>query len=239
MELDLDNVGTPQAQAKQATQVEMKRRSQDRISVYNPLLEDYTVRFDSIGFIIPNRNKDNGHGLGKAVVFRYVAENYRTQIIDLILTSKMDEAVRLENKRRADLGMLPMSKFIGGEELMFTQSLRTDNMEARKRLIPIVWLGLAERYGTETREESLSGKPKDDRPMDERLADEVDATMRKEASKTEEMPTDATSPTAPSPTPSQDLKTKGIFTLQKMAREKGIEFDKKMKKNELIAKISA
>lgn len=199
----------------------MARRSQDRILVHNPTDEDYTIRFDSIGFIIPSRNKDSGHGLGRAVVLRYVAENYRTQMIDLILTVKMDTAVRVENERRASLGQAPMTKFIGGEEPQFTQTLRTDNKEARRKLIPIVWLGLAERYGTEAKEDSNLGKPKDDRPLDDILTDEVTRGA-----------------VAPQNSPVEDFSKKDVFTLRKIAKEKGIETEKTDKKDELIAKLS-
>lgn len=231
---------SPQAQAKQATLREMARRSQDRIRVYNPLLEDFTVRFDSIGFVVPGRTKDNGHGLGTAVLLRYVAENYRTHMIDKILNDKMDEAVNMENKRRADLGMLPMTKFIGGEELSFCNALKTDNTEERKRLLAVIWLGIAERYGIESREESISGKPKDDRPMDERLTEELE---RRGPVVTYEPPTtlnmDTITTTTVTPQVLDNLKTKDVFTLRKIAREKGIETEKTDKKDDLIAKISA
>lgn len=239
-DLALDTT-TPEAQQKQATLKEMARRSQDRIRVYNPLDEDYTVRFDSIGFVIPNRNKDNGHGMGVAVVFRYVAQNYLTQMIDLLLTSKLDDAVKLENERRAKLGMLPMTKFIGGEELMFTQSLRTDNQEARRRLVPVIWLGLAERYGTEAREESISGKPKDDRPLDERLLTEIEnqpSVMPQKAVDEEKEGIEDVSENVAVSQPLEDLKTKDVFTLHKIAKEKGIEVEKTAKKDELIKAIS-
>ena len=231
----------PKAQAKQRTLKEMARRSQDRIRVYNPLAEDYTIRFDGIGFVIPNRNKDMGHGNGMAVVFRYVAENYRTQMIDFILTSKMDEAVRLENETRQSKGMLPMTKFVGGEELQFSQTMRTDNEEARRKLIPIIWLGLAERYGVETRSESLSGRAKDDRPMDEILTEQLEkqgGIMPKQAVENIETAASTTPKETLATDPLDDLRNKNVFAIAKIAREKGIETQRTDKKEELLKKIS-
>lgn len=240
MDPDIDLDQTPESLKKQATLKEMARRSQDRIRVYNPLLEDYTVLFDGIGFVIPNRNKDTGHGLGMAVVLFYVAENYRTQMIDKILTEKMDEAIRLENESRLAKGMLPMTKFIGGEELAFANGLRTDNIEARRRLIPVIWKGLAERYGTENRVESQSGKPKDDRPLDERLMDEVNLNQSPEVEEDfEELAKEIDTTSIKGLTPlTSDLESKDVFTLRKIAKEQGIETEKTSKKADLIAQIS-
>src|SRR5436853_6934564 len=122
MEPDIlvDSENTPEVQRRQATLKEMARRSQDRILVYNPTDKDFTVYFDSIGFVIPNRNKDNGHGMGRAIVLRYIAENYRTKIIDLILGTRMDEAITVENKKRADRGEPEMTKFVGGQEALYS-----------------------------------------------------------------------------------------------------------------------
>jgi len=223
---------TPKAILRQQTLKEMARRSKDRILVYNPTADDYTCIFDSIGFVIPNRNKDNGHGLGRAVVFRYVAINYLTQMIDLLLTTKMDDAVILENERRAAKGEEPMTKYVGGQEPQFTQTLRTDNQEARRKLVSVVWLGLAERYGSETREESNLGKPKDDRPLDERLLDEIGSTAPVVPQNR------VVEPTSTASSPPEDLINKDVFHYAKLHVKEGLKPRKQLLKIDLIKAIS-
>ncbi len=241
-----DSENTPEVQKRQATLKEMARRSQDRILVHNPTDADYTVRFDSIGFVVPNRNKDNGHGLGNAVIFRYVAINYMTQMINLILGSKMDEAVRLENEDRKKRGEPEMTKFMGGQEVEFTQHLRTDNQEARRKLVPTIWLGLVERYGEDVKESTL-GKPKDDRPLDERLLDEIEAKGATRPQKRPVEPSVTITPDGESfegledvggGDQSIDLQSKDVFTLRKIAKDKGIDMEKTAKKEDLIKAIS-
>ena len=156
---------------------EAQRKANDRILVFNPTEQDYTQRFDGIGFTIPNKNKDNGHGAGCAVVPRYVEQLYIKHMTDLILGGKQLDAIRDENKDRVSKGMKEMDKYIGGEGAMFAEKYKIDNDDQRTEIFKILYRGVVEEYGIDDVKVQNTGiKEYDPRSFEEKMEAELDNT---------------------------------------------------------------
>lgn len=129
----------------QATIREMELRSHDRIRVFNPLDEDYTVQWDSVGFLVPNKNHDVGVGRGQAVVYRYIAVNYLDKMSERVFNARLGQAVVDENKRRINSGMAEMSHQV--ERLAFETRIRQELKKELPKIWAVLWLGVEEEYG--------------------------------------------------------------------------------------------
>lgn len=165
-------MATPQFNHREA-----QRKANDRILVFNPTETDYTQRFDGIGFLIPNKNKDNGHGNGLAVVPRYVSQLYIKHMTDLILGSQQLEAIRKENASRVEKGLKPMDKYMGGEQEEFAIKYKIDNEDARAEVFKLLYRGVVEEYGMDDiKTQQVGIKEYDPRSFEERMQDELDIT---------------------------------------------------------------
>jgi ABC-type Fe3+-citrate transport system substrate-binding protein len=196
---------------------EMARKAQDRLRVLNPTDEDYNVAWDGYLHSVPAKRE--------AIFPRYLANKYIQEMTDKILVKAQDDAVRLENEKRKELGKEEMEKW--QEQHTFEDKYRfahgVANPEARKQVMKSLYGGLVEEYGLNI---SVQNATKSNlSPSDEQLLDEIQS---------ETLITTDVSEKAPI----EELEDKNVFQLQKMAREKGLEVDKTDKKDELIAKIS-
>lgn len=133
---------TPQ---QAATLQELERKAHDRIRVYNPTEEDFIVLWGGLTFEIPAKTKDLGHGKGQQILPRYIARNYVVKMTDRILGNRLVKAVKEANDLRASRGMSRMNHW--EERDNFEAPFRTDNIEARDAIRPLLWLGIEEEFG--------------------------------------------------------------------------------------------
>lgn len=144
-------------------QLELQRRSQDRILVHNPTDKDHIERWDrsftNVAYTIPNKDKDNGRGLGNAVIPRYIAENYVRHMMDEILGGKLYDAIRQRNKELKEKGEAQMTKYMGGDEETYVFSLLSTKQQDMRDLIPTLWVRVDEEYGMNTEEMAEIEKP--------------------------------------------------------------------------------
>ena len=150
---------------------ELARRANDLIAVFNPTTEDFVVLWDGYKNVIPNCNKDIGHGPGVRVVPRYIAENYVTKMTDQIILKKAKIAVESENKERVEKRkMKAMDAW--EEQLVFERPLMVDNEDLRREILPTLWKGVVEQFGMD--DVVTAPEKVDFRPIDERLLEELD-----------------------------------------------------------------
>ena len=253
---DLDSLmmgGNPQEQERRAkTLKEMQRRANDRIRVYNPTDEDFKVAWDTTGsggvWTVPARTKDRGRGLGQEVLPRYVAISYVKHMTDKILGERMVNAVRAEDQRRIANGMRPMEIYGNTPESreVFEKKFKTDDMDSRAKILKILWVGIEEEYVSELA--SNNGEAKiEERSVDEQILD----TLERTAQPITEFPEldlgdnlsvapriiaqEASQNKETTNTPDLDtLASKDVFTLRKMARERGIDAPKTSTKQDLL-----
>lgn len=158
---------------------ELARRANDRIRVSNPLDEDFTIYWDSNGFVIPGKNRDLGQGLGQAIVLRYIAVNYIKHMTDKILTERLNGLIKKENERRNKSGNKIMTKFPGDDaEETFAMQFKISDPAKRQEIMRILWLGVEEEYGMDTISLEAPIKPKDFRTDDEAFLDDLDRQIR-------------------------------------------------------------
>lgn len=177
---------TPQ---QEATLQEMERKAQDRIRVYNPTEEDTTVIWGGLGFVIPAKNKDLGHGRGQQILPRYIAKKYCIEMTTKILGQRLTKAVQDANQLRAERGQPKMNHW--EERLNFEAPFRTDNPEARRAILPLLWLGIEEEFGMDVVSNNQTDR-RDPRSIDEQMLASLDRPARK--IEDTELPTVATQP---------------------------------------------
>ena len=144
---------------KQNIHKEMERASHDRILIKNPTDKDRRVKFDSVWVATVPAH-------GKTVVTRPVAMNYMTHMIDELILEESDKLVaKAKGKYTGD-------HFPSVEERI---ALRTNNVELRKKYMPMVWGGVVERYAIGNEPEAEKIDPRDtSKPLDEALLEEMD-----------------------------------------------------------------
>lgn len=144
---------------KNITKGELERRSQDRILVHNVLDIDWIERWGGIPFIVPAYNKDNGRGLGNAILPRYIAENYIKHILDKIMGDKLIKAINERNEVLKGKGEAQMEKWIGGQEETFAMQLTANRPQEIRDLIPQLWIRTDEEYGMMEQVAQIENKP--------------------------------------------------------------------------------
>lgn len=118
-------------------------RSLDMICVANPTDEDFIFWDDKHGpkaqrVMVPAKSSDIGKGKGKQYLPRYLAERYAKKIVVHLITEKSrKEWDKIKDQYRID------------EQHKYEQNLalRTNDKREWERLMPLVWLGVVERYG--------------------------------------------------------------------------------------------
>lgn len=126
--------------------LEIERRSNDLLRVYNPLGEDYVVEWDRRGgtklFRVPAKSEE--------VLIRYIAEKYIREMYEKILNDKARDAIVKENERRVSKGMAEMDKTQRtGEQMQFEAKFYNPSDEEAKKIISILYVGLEREYGVD------------------------------------------------------------------------------------------
>ena len=157
-----------------AVRREMERKSNDEIMIHNPTQDDYQIRWNRYVHIVPNYNKDNGHGKGNLVVTRYLAIHYATHMIDKLI---MDESDAIVDKAKEEY----KGTYWPQEELRV--ALKTSNIQLRQKYMKIIWKGTVRKFGVDEIPTEEAARKKDERSIDEQLLDELDFDFKEETSK--------------------------------------------------------
>lgn len=207
--------------AQQRTLKEMGRMSLDRIRVYNPLDEDYNVRWDGLYFLVPGKNKDIGYGKGQAVHPRYVAVKFARELTDKILGEKMLTAVKAENDRRVAAGLAKMTKYDGeNSEYGYAMQFNPNDVSERTKVLTMVWLGVESKYGMDTPQSNPEQEQRrDPRNIDEMILEQLERPAAQRVDVAEQpIEQDAAPITDPSsqqpPQPTQDTRESLFETLE-------------------------
>lgn len=129
---------------KTSYQIELERRANDLLRVFNPLGEDQIVIWDKRSggkvFRVPAKQE--------AVLVRYIAEKYVKEMYQKILNDRAMKAIMKENDERVKKGLAEMDKtFKTNEQMVFEQKFyRPSNEEARK-IISLLYVGVETEYG--------------------------------------------------------------------------------------------
>ena len=126
--------------------LELERRSNDLLRVYNPLAEDVVVEWDRRGgvklFRVPAKSEE--------VLIRYIGEKYIKEMFDKITMDKAHDAILKENQRRVKSGMAEMDKTQRtGEQMQFESKFYNPSDEEAKKIISILYVGLEREYGVD------------------------------------------------------------------------------------------
>lgn len=137
--------------AKQrAIHIEMYRKTQDTLLVYNPTSEDFKVyndrRMSNESWTVPAKGKDVGFGKGKLNVPRFVAMRYINKMGEKLIIKKSEEewAKKKLQFRQDEWGEK--------EERM---ALRANDKKEWARITPILFLGVVKRYQGDNFEENM------------------------------------------------------------------------------------
>lgn len=124
---------------------EIERRSQDLIRVLNPTQEDFFLLWNRVRFKVPAITHDEGHGLGQAILPRYLAVNYVKAMVDKILSEAVVKLTKAENERRVKNGMAEMDKH--SQQPAFEGQYKINDPSKRSKVIQKIWLGVEQEYG--------------------------------------------------------------------------------------------
>lgn len=131
---------------KTSYQIELERRSNDLLRVYNPMDTDYVVVWD----LRSGGNRFRVPAKGEAVLVRYIAEKYVKEMYEKILNDKAREAILKENERRVKAGMSEMDKtFKTNEQMVFEQKFYKPSNEESRKIISLLYVGLETEYGVD------------------------------------------------------------------------------------------
>lgn len=156
---------------KSAQQLELERRTNDILRVYNPLDEDYVIEWD----------RKNGTKLFRApakqesLFPRYIAEKFIKEMYHKIIISDADKAVRAENERRVKAGMAEMDKTLkSSEQMQFESKFYVGNDERAKELISILYVGVETEFGIDPVSSQQQTQKGDTRPVFDRSLETVE-----------------------------------------------------------------
>ena len=149
--------------------MELERRANDILRVYNPTDERYVVEYDKRGGVklFPIEAKS------EAVFPRYIAKKYLREMFDKMLNDKAREAILKENKRRVSVGMAEMDKTMkSNEQMMFEEKFYNPPDDEAKRIMALLYVGVENEFGID-RGVPETARKVDDRPIFERAMEEV------------------------------------------------------------------
>lgn len=220
----------PQNQNKSIDQRERVRKSFDKIRVNNPFDRPYSTIWDGFHHVVPARSY--------AILERFLAEKWLEEQCKRIMTERADLAVKAENKRRVENGMAVMDKTRKtGEQYEFETPFLSNWTSRFKDIVKEFGLygGVAQEYGLEY----VPQAPQQNSQVVGSLIDELEAAPTElPQAQVESRPLETV--TLGSNTSLIDeLEKKDVFTLRKLAKEKGITMEKDSKKADLIRAISA
>lgn len=197
------------------------RRSFDKIRVNNPFDIGYATIWDGFHHVVPAKSF--------AILDRFLAEKWLEEQAKRIITEKADAAVKTENKRRIDNGMAVMDKTRKtGEQYEFETPFYANWTASFTEVIKEYGLygGIAQEYGLEY----IPQAPATNNQIASSLIDELEKAPQQVKM--------APTPTMKVASLVDELEKKDIFTLHKIAREKGLTTEKTDKKEDLIRRIS-
>ena len=148
---------------KKSTYVlELERRVNDLIRVYNPTDKDYIVEWDRRSgvklFRVPSKQE--------TVLIRYIAEKYIHEMFDFIFTQKAHEAIIAENQRRIEKGFAEMDKTLKtNEQFKFEMPFYNPDEKTSRELIAILYVGVEQEYGIDREMPPQELAPQDTRPV--------------------------------------------------------------------------
>jgi hypothetical protein len=131
---------------KSSYEVELIRRSNDLLRVFNPTDEDFVIVWD----LRSGGNYFRVPAKGEAVFPRYISEKYIKEMYDKILNDKAKTAIFKENERRISAGMQAMDKTLKtNEQMVFEQKFYNPSSEESKKIISLLYVGLETEYGVD------------------------------------------------------------------------------------------
>ena len=140
---------------------ELERRAYDRIRVYNPTKEQFTVVYDGYKhFFEPEK---------ETIVFRHIWDRYKVKMTDHLITTENEARVEKENKHRIKSGQKAMDH---QERELF--DLRTNNSKLVKKYMSQLYEGVEERNASDEKGEKVVTKPTDQRPLHEQIAGDIE-----------------------------------------------------------------
>lgn len=199
---------------------ERVRKSLDKIRINNPFDYDLTVVWDGFFHVIRAKSF--------AIVERYLADKYLMEQCKRIITERTDKLMKEEDARRKSNNQLPMDRtMLTGEKLAFESEHYLGWTSRFKDIIKEYGLygGIAEEYGMQYVPQEA---PKN-APMHSSLIDEME-----EADNEPRMATNQPVSVPNERSLVDELENKDVFTLKKIAKERGIVTEKTVKKDELI-----
>ena len=235
---------------------ERQRRERNKHRVNNPFTQDRYVVWDGFSHLVPAN--------GFAILEEFLTNKYLTETALWVINQKASNAITEENARRKTNNQLPMDRTRKtGEQLEFetpfyvdgglytqneqilqqAQNIATD----RDRMIFIIvkeynlYGGLVEEFGMY---QPLQ-QPKDSNQISVSITESLNSpamstgptVIRHEGGSLDGI-NDNPTVSSTSNSITDELQAKDVFTLRKLAREKGIETEKTDKKADLIAKLT-
>ena len=135
---------TGRSPAAMAYHIDLWKRSEDIWRVYNPTEQDYVIHFDRMRsnqrWVVPNKNKDIGHGKGIQEVPQYAMVLYREAMGTAII---LEKSKKLWDKDKGNYRIEDRSKM---EE---NSALRSNNPQEWDEIIPILIKGIVKRFGVD------------------------------------------------------------------------------------------
>ncbi|MBU1067090.1 hypothetical protein KKE60_04855, partial [Patescibacteria group bacterium] len=124
--------------------LELERRANDTLIVYNPLDEDHIVEWDRRGGVklFRVRSKKEEH------LPRYIAEKYLSEMHTKIVNKKAADGIKAENDKRMKAGMAIMDKTLKtGEQEVFESKFYNMEDDETKKIISILYVGVDREFG--------------------------------------------------------------------------------------------
>lgn len=149
--------------------LELERRANDTLIVYNPLDEDHVVEWDRRGGVKLFRIKAKT----EEYLPRYIAEKYLKEMLTKIVNKKAADAIKEENQRRLKAGMAIMDKTLRtGEQEVFESKFYNMDDDETKKIISILYVGVDREFGVD-RGKPETGVEDDSKPTFKRVLEDV------------------------------------------------------------------
>lgn len=172
--------------------LELERRANDTLIVYNPLDEDHVVEWDRRGGVKLFRVKAKS----EEYLPRFLAEKYLKEMYTKIMNKKAADAIKEENQRRLKAGMAIMDKTLKtGEQEVFESKFYNINDDETRKIISILYVGVDREYGVDATAPSTGIEDKTETSFKksmEGVQEEKGTVSREEA--TQDAPSEATEP---------------------------------------------
>lgn len=155
---------------KEALFREMERKSLDTLMVYNPTDADYKVIWDKRSFVIPASTKDLGHGKGKMILPRYIAEKYAKEMKDILITREADEMVKKQVEKHYDAGREQLDSYSINVKFA-DKAPKTNDMQRVEKIYNTLILGIVQEFSGDYVDD-LNNQA-DTRPIEEVIAENM------------------------------------------------------------------